>query len=147
MHIHRISRADTSNTHFFTTHFYTALSSKGVSGVKNWTERKGINIFTKKFIFFPINKTLHWSLAVAVNSAHIQNQMDEKSSSDAKALSCILFFDSLKAHSKAHVANKIREWLNAEWQRINSVKEQPFTSTSMVVYAPKSGYLAFFRDP
>ncbi|KAL7578136.1 hypothetical protein ACA910_012582 [Epithemia clementina (nom. ined.)] len=132
-----ISRGDTSNTHFFTTHFYTTLAKKGVAGVKNWTQKKGIDVFTKKFVFFPINKNFHWSLAVAVNPGHIQyGEPDE----DNKPHACLLFFDSLKAHSKFQVAKKILAWLNAEWKRINGVEDEPFTSKSMAVYAPKVPY-------
>ena len=58
-----ISQGDKSNTHFFSTHFYTALASKGQS-VQRWTEKKNLNVFEKKFIFIPVNRSLHWSLAV-----------------------------------------------------------------------------------
>jgi hypothetical protein len=51
---------------------------------------------------------------------------------------CILFFDSLKAHASAQVAKMVREWLNSEWERLKSDEVQPFDTTSMKVYSPKS---------
>ena len=131
---HRISRADQSNTHFFTTHFYTTLSELGVSAVQNWTQRKGINVFDKKMVFFPINKNFHWSLAVAVNPGAILGQTNLD---DDQPLSCILFFDSLRSHPKIAVAKKIRNWLNAEWKRIHNDNQRPFTESSMKVHSPK----------
>lgn len=50
----RIWRNETKNDiHIFTTHFYSTLAKRGPSEVKKWTEKKGIDIFTKKFIFVP----------------------------------------------------------------------------------------------
>jgi Ulp1 family protease len=122
----RISRHDDGSlVHFFSSHFYTALVKDKPSGVKRWTEKKGIDIFQKKFIFIPINKTLHWSQCVVINpGAIIEHNKglavhfeDEDFDLDTD-FPCILFLDSLKAHQKAQVAKNVTAWLNAEWKRL-----------------------------
>lgn len=135
----RISRSDTSlssDFHFFTSHFYTTLSTEGPGAVRSWTARKKINIFEKRLIFVPINKDLHWSLCVVVNPGSIlltadrsigknnnNNNNDDKidqkpryTSSDP--LPCLIFLDSLRMHNKRKVAKHLHLWLNAEWDRI-----------------------------
>jgi Ulp1 family protease len=150
----RISRHDDGSlVHFFSSHFYTALVKDKPSGVKRWTEKKGIDIFQKRFIFIPINKTLHWSQCVVINPGaiieHNKWGTDRYSEDEGFDLDnphpCILFLDSLKAHQKAQVAKNVKDWLNAEWQRLGKSDDPtlaPFTShkTSMSVYTPKSKY-------
>ena len=63
----------TSCVHFFTSHFYSTLREEGVDAISNWTTNKGINVFTKKIIFLPINESLHWSLCAVVNPGSILN--------------------------------------------------------------------------
>jgi Ulp1 family protease len=150
----RISRHDDGSlVHFFSSHFYSALVKDKPSGVKRWTEKKGIDIFEKKFIFIPINKTLHWSQCVVINPGAIiehnkgvvVNFAEEESFDQDAPFPCILFLDSLKAHQKAQVAKNVKAWLNAEWKRLGKSDDPalaPFTShrTSMTVFTPKSKY-------
>jgi Ulp1 family protease len=150
----RISRHDDGSlVHFFSSHFYSALVKDKPSGVKRWTEKKGIDIFQKKFIFIPINKTLHWSQCVVINPGAIiehnkglEEGFNEDDFFDEDALfPCILFLDSLKAHQKAQVAKNVRDWLNAEWKRLGKSDDPalaPFTAykSSMTVFTPKSKY-------
>ena len=56
-----------SEVHFFSSHFFTALHNGGVTSVKSWTIKKGIDVFKKSLIFVPINESLHWSLCVIAN--------------------------------------------------------------------------------
>ncbi|KAK1944308.1 Sentrin-specific protease 7 [Phytophthora citrophthora] len=66
-------------THFFTSHFFTQLN--GTNGahelanadpderfarVARWTHKE-TNLFSKRFLFFPINDSFHWSVAVFCN--------------------------------------------------------------------------------
>jgi Ulp1 family protease len=145
----RISRYDDGSlVHFFSSHFYSALVKDKPCGVKRWTEKKGIDIFQKKFIFIPINKTLHWSQCVVINPGAIINHnkglaTDWEDFDLDTPFPCILFLDSLKAHQKAQVAKNVRAWLNAEWKRLGKSDDPalaPFTShkLSMLVYTPKS---------
>jgi Ulp1 family protease len=129
--------------HFFTTHFYTTLSKEGPNGVSRWTERKKIDVFSKKFIFIPVNEGLHWSLCIVVNPGAILNNLKElnEAPADEELYPCILFFDSLKAHRKQVVARNIRNWLNSEWKRLKKSKsreeDDPFKINSMLVHDPR----------
>jgi Ulp1 family protease len=115
--------------------------------VRRWTEKKEIDMFKKKFIFIPINQSLHWSQCIVVNPAaiiehnkwHAVNFNEEKGNSDAP-FPCIIFLDSLNVKPKAQVAKNVIAWLNAEWKRLGKSDDPalaPFNS-NMKVFAPKS---------
>lgn len=145
-----------SQTHYFSTHFYSMLCEQGPQGVQRWTAKKGIDIFEKRLIFVPVNKSLHWSLAVIVNPGAIKSQLDliekggsvkivdesfERPDDLDKPCPVFLFFDSLKCHPKKAVAKKLREWLNAEWGRRKGATQEdaisPFNAKSMMIVDPK----------
>jgi hypothetical protein len=113
----RKENVDESRVHIFTSHFYTALAEGGPQTVESWTAKKNIDIFSKRMIFIPINKSLHWSLCVVVNANEIGRMYQDRDESAPRP--CILFFDSLKAHKKEAVAKKVIGWLNAEWKRLD----------------------------
>jgi hypothetical protein len=102
---------DGRDSHFFSTHFYTRLADHGVEAVASWTNRKNreqLNVFEKKLVFVPINKSLHWSLCVIVNPGKIKEYVELRDadidlSQNNSELPCLLFFDSLKSHNKSHV--------------------------------------------
>lgn len=141
-----------SPAHYFTTHFFSALNSKeGPASVQRWTEKKGINIFAKRFVFVPVNKSLHWSLAVIVNPGAIMHHTEwlERRDGECKddterdqdhPFPMILIFDSLGCHPRDIVASKLRDWLNAEWRRTGGKSEAgkgPFTKKTIQHIAPK----------
>ena len=140
---------ETSTVHFFTSHFFTILDKEGPSSVSSWTAKKNIDIFKKRFVFIPINESLHWSLCVVVNPGAISNEyMDEDDQSDDQDFPCILFLDSLKVHQKARVANKVRNWLNHEAKRLGKFTElfedknpNPFNKDTMELINPKGDYM------
>ena len=140
---------ESSPLHIFSSHFYTTLSKEGTEAVESWTARKSINIFQKRFIFLPINKSLHWSLCVVVNPAHILNascENDVDIEGGAGPFPCILFLDSLKAHRKDIVARHVRKWLNAEWNRLMAPQHgvcDPFNFSTMAVFTPRSKFFHF----
>jgi Ulp1 family protease len=86
-----------------------------------------------------------------VNPGAILNNVKalNKDPGDDKPYPCILFFDSLKAHPKAAIARKVRNWLNSEWKRlekasnqvVNQDKSKPFQPTSLLVHNPKGEIL------
>jgi Ulp1 family protease len=140
---------DLSNVHFFSLHFFTTLSVEGPQAVTKWTKNKGIDVFDKKFLFFVINQSLHWSLCVVVNPGFIkehtkfsEDDFDEEKGFDPNApMPHMLFFDSLKAHRKGRITKYIRTWLNSEWKRLNKSSDpEPFTEDLMRVHDPKSEY-------
>ena len=142
--------------HYFSTHFYSTLCKKGPEGVERWTTRKGIDVFEKRLIFVPVNKSLHWSLAIIVNPGAIskhcellekydpdcQVEFDEECSDEACPM--ILFFDSLGCHKRKTVVANLREWLNAEWARHKANEgshQDPFNMDTIKVLSPKGKLL------
>jgi Ulp1 family protease len=134
----------------FSSHFFTTLRKEGTDAVESWTSRRNIDIFKKRLLFIPINKSLHWSLCVVVNPVKVflgDKIVGDKSSwndFESTAMSsstpgCILFFDSLKAHRKNEVAKHIRNWLNAEWKRLKmpvSSFDPPFSRDTFPLVSP-----------
>jgi sentrin-specific protease 7 len=120
------------------------LASEGVNGVRSWTAKKNINIFEKRLIFIPINKTLHWSLCVVVNPGAIIASVDDDDDNDNdndnepkdRPLPCMLFFDSLNMHRKTRVHKDIVKWLNSEWKRMKGSDAEPFSKNSCRIYDP-----------
>jgi Ulp1 protease family, C-terminal catalytic domain len=133
-------KGDASMMHIFSTQFYTQLVCIGPQGVTNWTARKNINIFEKKLLFIPINKSLHWSMVVVVNPLHIVKMEHPENVKMTDPATFILFMDSLKAHQITVIAKNIRKWLNSEWKRLqmDPLQNDPFTPKSLVVHTPKS---------
>ena len=62
-----------------------------------------------------------------------------KSSLPLFVLYSILFFDSLKMHSKNVYAKHIRKWLNYEWERLGRVNH-PFDAKRLPLVSPKSRF-------
>ena len=50
----------------FSSHFLEQLTNHGYKGVKRWD--KNVNIFEKKFVFYPLFENYHWFLAVQDNN-------------------------------------------------------------------------------
>ena len=107
--------------------------------MESWTAKRDVDIFEKKFIFVPVNKSLHWSLCVVVNPGAIFEDQDSMMPSDK--CPCFVFLDSLKAHRKNEIASNIRLWLNSEWTRLNKDNRITFTAKNMPVYDPRSKLL------
>ncbi|KAL9624265.1 MAG: hypothetical protein Q9160_001512 [Pyrenula sp. 1 TL-2023] len=74
--------------YFFNTYFFATLTSSGkgrrginYEGVQKWT-RRGVDIFTKKFIVVPINEATHWYVALICNLPALKREIgledDEK---------------------------------------------------------------------
>eukprot|EP00546_Thalassionema_frauenfeldii_P001232 CAMPEP_0178932684 /NCGR_PEP_ID=MMETSP0786-20121207/22774_1 /TAXON_ID=186022 /ORGANISM="Thalassionema frauenfeldii, Strain CCMP 1798" /LENGTH=1112 /DNA_ID=CAMNT_0020610043 /DNA_START=136 /DNA_END=3472 /DNA_ORIENTATION=+ len=136
---------ESSRVHIFSSHFYSSLKKDGTAAVESWTAKKNIDIFSKRFIFIPINESLHWSLCVVVNPSHIFNSIqlfeDGTIDNEETPASCILFLDSLKAHKKTTVAKHIRKWLNSEWKRLkDETKDNLYTPKTMRVFSPRIPY-------
>jgi len=76
-----------STIHTFTSHFMSELRDNGVESVQSWTAKKGINVFNKRIIMFPINEDMYWSLFVLLNSAAIaMNYSDYTNESEECAM-------------------------------------------------------------
>ncbi len=81
--------------HFFTSHFYTTLKEEGVNAVSSWTSRKGIDIFSKRIIFLPINQTLHWSLCAVINPGYVENFIDTAEEDSVRGKNILFHFQNL----------------------------------------------------
>ncbi|KAG7367421.1 Ulp1 protease family protein [Nitzschia inconspicua] len=126
-----------SDVHFFTSHFYSTLARKGSKGVTSWTAKKNIDIFKKKLIFIPINKSMHWSLCVVINPGEIINYYSKQEPSSK--MPCLICLDSLQMHCPLGTKRNIMRWLNSEWLRLRSTTEGtgPFDDQSLQVFTPK----------
>lgn len=111
--------------HFFNTFFYSKLEealdsqSKQEDGnsqsrqedgnsftkLRRWF--KGVNIFEKAYIFFPIHARQHWSLAIISIPAR-----------EYEAGPIILHLDSLGLHTSQTIFENIRSYLKAEWEHL-----------------------------
>jgi len=117
-----------SSVHVFSTHFYTKLEDEGVNEVLSWTANRGINVFTKKFIYVPIHRNQHWSLMVIINPGLIDFCDDLNVKSEIPVM---LHLDGLGLHDRKEIAANLRCWLNAEYDRTKTVSCNIFTSLTM----------------
>lgn len=108
--------------HFFNTFFYSKLEealesqSKQEDGnsfakLRRWF--KGVNIFEKAYIFFPIHACQHWSLAIISIPAR-----------EYEAGPIILHLDSLGLHTSRTIFENIRSYLKAEWEHLKHSEVQ-----------------------
>jgi Ulp1 family protease len=128
-----------SQHHIFTSHFYSTLTRKGVAGVTSWTAKKDIDIFDKKLIFIPINKSLHWSLCVVFNPGAIDCY--EPGHDPSSRMPGLLCFDSLEMHCPTRTKKHITEWLNSEWSRLRKTETEPFNSRTFQCFTPQGKLL------
>jgi Ulp1 family protease len=129
--ITRIEFQPYSSIYDFTTHFYTKLEDDGVNAVLSWTANRGINVFTKKFIYVLIHRNQHWSLMVIVNAGLIDfcDELDVESE-----IPVMLHLDGLGLHDKKEVAASRRCWLNAEYDRTKTISCNIFTILTMTSF-------------
>uniref|UniRef100_M4C2N6 Ubiquitin-like protease family profile domain-containing protein n=1 Tax=Hyaloperonospora arabidopsidis (strain Emoy2) TaxID=559515 RepID=M4C2N6_HYAAE len=105
---------------FLSSHFYSRLRAgkgataearmkAGYKNVSTWLSRS--SLFTRSIIFIPINKDVHWSLAVILNPG-----IAGLESSDEDAFSCIAVLDPLGSyHRKAAIIRNLRAFLQMQW--------------------------------
>ncbi|KAG1698895.1 hypothetical protein DVH05_014279 [Phytophthora capsici] len=129
---------------FLSSHFYSRLrAGKGTSasermeaGYKNvstWLARS--NVFNRSIIFIPINKDLHWSLAVILNPGIAGSGPNNEASS------CIAVLDPLGSyHRKAAIIRNLRTFLRMLWGNTQNNGEDEYAMdrvVSMNVKAPQ----------
>ena len=98
---------------------------------------KKVDLFRKKFLFFPYNHANHWSLFVVVNPFVQKFGVPEANSEDVreenKPLFCILHFDSMPSiHVSKKVAKCIKSWLKHRY-----LDGEGSSSTSIAWLKPK----------
>ncbi|KAL6454545.1 Senp1 Sentrin-specific protease 1 [Candida maltosa Xu316] len=86
----------------WTTHFYTALESRGYQGVARWAKRKKIDLFQKAKVLVPVNiANTHWALAVIDN-------MDRT----------ITYYDSLNTVGNPQAVANLATYMDGEAKRL-----------------------------
>ena len=60
-----INRQFKETVYIFSTYFYQSLVNRGVDNMNGWTQN--VNIFEKKYVFFPIHENSHWYLILLNN--------------------------------------------------------------------------------
>ncbi|XP_047432646.1 sentrin-specific protease 7b isoform X2 [Mugil cephalus] len=139
-------------SHVFSSFFFKQLSRRRTAGedgapcvqdryvrhqrVKTWT--RSVDIFTKDFLFVPVNQESHWFLVVVcfpgledVQFQKFQPREGDRSEREAPPPECselgcrrtsvlkrpcVLVMDSLKLSQHEDVCRLIREYLQVEWE-------------------------------
>ncbi|XP_030943367.1 probable ubiquitin-like-specific protease 2A isoform X3 [Quercus lobata] len=110
--------------HFFNSFFFRKLAdldkdpSSACEGraafqrVRKWTRK--VNLFTKDYIFIPVNYSLHWSLIVICYPGEVDNFKDEDIENLPK-VPCILHMDSIRGSHRG-LKNLFQSYLCEEWK-------------------------------
>ncbi|CAI5740623.1 unnamed protein product [Hyaloperonospora brassicae] len=115
---------------FLSSHFYSRLRAgkgstagarieSGYKNVSTWLSRS--SLFTRSIIFIPINKDVHWSLAVILNPG-----IAGAEPSNEEAFSCIAVLDPLGSyHRKAAIIRNLRAFLRMQWANSEERSSEP----------------------
>lgn len=159
-------------SHVFSSFFFKQLSRRRAAGeddapsvpdrhvrhqrVKTWTRH--VDVFTKDFLFVPVNQEAHWFLVVVCfpgleEVQYVEFQSPKGESGDRRPVSqrappppdcteqgrqrntvlkrsCVLVMDSLKLSYHESVCRLLREYLQVEWE-VRRGTPRVFTSDSM----------------
>lgn len=118
--------------HFFSTHFYSALTAQrgriNHKAVERWT--KQVDIFSYDFVVVPVNEAYHWYLALICNLPNLRRELDaaESALSPNNESSAIIDItsstESLQNNSKAEdtLAAKVKAILGSKERNDNDLK-------------------------
>ncbi|KAM3742484.1 hypothetical protein ACB098_07G071500 [Castanea mollissima] len=120
----KIQPGEEHRYHFFNSFFFRKLAdldkdpSSACEGraafqrVRKWTRK--VNLFTKDYIFIPVNYSLHWSLIVICYPGEVANFKDEDIENLPK-VPCILHMDSIRGSHRG-LKNLFQSYLCEEWK-------------------------------
>ncbi|XP_065621187.1 probable ubiquitin-like-specific protease 2A isoform X1 [Quercus suber] len=120
----KIQPGEEHRYHFFNSFFFRKLAdldkdpSSACEGraafqrVRKWTRK--VNLFTKDYIFIPVNYSLHWSLIVICYPGEVANFKDEDIENLPK-VPCILHMDSIRGSHRG-LKNIFQSYLCEEWK-------------------------------
>lgn len=95
--------------------------------VRKWT--RGVNIFEKDFVFFPIHSQLHWSVVVLCHPGAIgetENLDEDPVPIVKRPHPCLLHLDSMSSgHKTSFVVSRLREYLAMEWRQLYPGRAPP----------------------
>eukprot|EP00850_Spirogloea_muscicola_P002154 SM000008S22243 [mRNA] locus=s8:607891:613126:+ [translate_table: standard] len=109
--------------HFFNSFFFKKLTktvaverqSPGKANISKWT--KGVDLFSKDYLFVPIHAELHWSLAIIC--------FPGADGTVSSSRPCLLHLDSLNAgHNATYIFRTLRSYLQSEWARQQDPKSR-----------------------
>eukprot|EP01133_Synstelium_polycarpum_P005694 gene5694-6578_t len=131
---HYVEDQDRERFYFFNTFFYNSLTKKSsdeaYKKIAKWT--RDVDIFSKDFLFIPINENFHWTLCI------ISFPGQDAESSTALNKPLIMYLDSLNA-ALGSVTSKIRTYLQMEWKHKKSdrsngvIPERVFNAANLPV--------------
>jgi len=128
----------TSDEVFFTSHFYSKVAD-GINGVRHaneWLLNKKFDIFTKRILYFPINKDKHWSLCIVTNPSKVRSLSIHDVREDNCDNPIILHFDALGFHNSSDVGNNIQKFLNYAWEQRYKNDSFMFDETNYPIICP-----------
>jgi len=103
--------------YIFSSFFYTKLREKLFDEIDRWGQRMaGFDLFEKRFLFVPINESLHWSLAIICNAGRMGLTEEERELLPAQDKPCIIFLDSLACHRNSKIYEMLVDYLARKWQ-------------------------------
>jgi hypothetical protein len=76
----------------------------------------GFDLFEKRFLFVPINESLHWSLAIICNAGRMGLTEEARELLPAQDKPCIIFLDSLACHDTSKIYGMLVDYLARKWQ-------------------------------
>ena len=89
--------------------------------VSKWT--RGVDIFKKDFVFFPIHASSHWSLVILCHPGKQKNgsiSLLDNSYDDSGTEPTLLHLDSMSGgHGTKNTTAELRKYLAMEWLRVN----------------------------
>ena len=99
---------------FFVKKLSLAPSTRFTScGLDRWT--RDVRVFDKQFLIVPVNEANHWVLVVVCLQGGVFEDVPGP---------VLLFFDSLGTCSIGKYGQRIRKWLNEEWERQQSAQDK-----------------------
>ncbi|KAI5627621.1 sentrin-specific protease 7 [Silurus asotus] len=131
LQLERADRDVAERSHIFSSFFYKQLTRKPNSSeeeaggtaqyrrhgrVRTWT--RNVDIFSKDYLFIPVNQEAHWYLVViCFPGAHagVPHTLN-KQQREGHVGPCILIMDSLKLSNHCHICTLLQEYLQVEWE-------------------------------
>eukprot|EP01103_Thecamoeba_quadrilineata_P012122 TRINITY_DN3052_c0_g1_i2.p1 TRINITY_DN3052_c0_g1~~TRINITY_DN3052_c0_g1_i2.p1 ORF type:complete len:474 (+),score=85.73 TRINITY_DN3052_c0_g1_i2:133-1554(+) len=117
------------NTFFYSQLKHLTMNRSDCRKLLKWT--KGVDLFSKDFLFVPIHESHHWTLVIVCSAGKVI----EKSVQSNAPQPCLLYLDSLGGGG-AQVVGLIREYLNLEMLEKHGL-ENVFTEKTLPDYEPQ----------
>ena len=142
-----MKQEDRDRCHVFNSFFFEKLSNRDFEkeiGNSSWEKQKaahdrvskwtrGVDIFKKDFVFFPIHASSHWSLVILCHPGKVKSgsiDLLDDSFDDSGTQPTFLHLDSMRGgHDTKRTVAKLREYLAMEWLRVNPKEAEKYMDT------------------